>query len=87
MDHFSRNGSGLGLEGISIGALAGVYGKIDNCGVPVIAQIRTFFVRDLFSMYFGGFIASVQVCLLRNTLYLVSLHKLVLVDEWKQYHF
>jgi hypothetical protein len=52
LDYFSRNGSGLGLEGISIGALAGVYGKIDNCGVPVIAQIRIFFVRDLLSMYF-----------------------------------
>ena len=38
-------------------------------------------------MYFGGFGASVQAYLLRNTLYLVSLHKLVLVDEWKQYHF
>ena len=39
---FPCNGSGLGLEGISIGALAGVYGKIEGCRFPVIAQIRTF---------------------------------------------
>ena len=48
---FPCDGSSLGLEGISIGALAGVYGNIDGCGVPVIAQIRTFFARDICSPY------------------------------------